>query len=310
MLADRASVLENIEMSILRARLAKPIAHIGRILPVAALAIGMGLFMPTTAFAQHSGGGHSGGGGSHGGGAAVHGGGGGGHGGWHGGGRGGWGHGYGYGGFGWGGYYGGFYPGFYGGYYDGGYDPFWAYGADAYDDQLAYAPQAAPPQPYGPQQYGPEQQYYPENGANGLPTDNNRGFYTWQLGIEGGTCNRPQLEQIAGSVTGTNPESLRVGARLGGIAVMPVIGGRIGPRLNLADQACATEAMEHARLGVPVRWQTSSGIPVSIQVTRTSDSQQGGQCRDYEATAQFGTHTDRVSSTACKGQDGSWRVTR
>ncbi len=311
-------------MSILGARFAKPIAQFGKILPVAALALGFGVTTP--AFAQHGGGGggshggggggggHSGGGGgggshgsggSHGGNGGWH----GGSGGWHGGGwhGGGWGRGYGWGGFGWGGYYGGFYPGF--GFYDGGYDPFWAYGADAYDNQLAYAPQ---PYQGAPQQqaYGPQSDYYPENGPGGLPTDNSRGFYTWQLGVEGGTCNRPYLQQIAGSVTGGNPESLRVGARLGGISVMPVIGGRIGPRLDVTDQACATEVMEHARLGVPVRWETASGIPLSLLITKSTDGQNGQTCRDYEATAQFASHLDKVTSTACKGQDGSWRVIR
>lgn len=293
-------------MSILGARLTKPIVQIGKILPVAALALGIGLMTPTPAFAQHSGGhGGGGGGGSHGGGGGFHG--GGGHGGgWHGGGGGWHGRGWGWGG----GFYGGFYPGwgFYPGFYDGGYDPFWAYGADIYDNQWAYAPPypVAPPQ----QAYGPQSDYYPESGAGGLPTDNSRGFYTWQLGVEGGTCNRPYLQQIAGSVTGANPESLRVGARLGGIAVMPVIGGRIGPRLDVTDQACATEVMEHGRLGVTVRWQTSSGIPVSLQITKTIEGQNDQSCRDYEATAQFASHVDTVRSTACKGQDGSWRVTR
>jgi surface antigen len=318
--------LEKIEMSILGARLAKPVAQIGKLLPVAALALGFGLMTPTQAFAQHSGGGHGGGGshagggghgggggghggGGHGGGGGFHGGGGGHGGGWHGDGGHGWhDHDEGWGG-GWGGgFYGGFYPGFgfYPGYYDGGYDPFWAYGSSAYDDQLAYAP---PVYPAGPQQYGPQSQYYQDGGPGGLPTDNSRGFYTWQLGVEGGTCNRPYLQQIASSVTGTVPGSLQVGAQLGGIPVQPVIGGRIGPRLDITDQACATEVLEHARIGVPVRWETSSGIPVSLQVTRTTDGQ-GGQCRDYEATAQFGSHTDTVGGSACKGPDGSWRATR
>jgi surface antigen len=306
-------------MSVLVSRLSKSVSHLKTVLPVAALALGLGLMMPVAAFAQHGGGGGGGhgggGGGGHGGGAAVHGGGGFHGGGFHGGGwgRGGWGR----GGWGWGGFYGGFYPWYGYGYgWDGSYNPFWAYGPDDYygaapayapDGPEAYGPEA---EGYGPESYGPQSQYYPPAaGPNGMPTGSNGGFYTWQLGVEGGSCNRPYIQQIAASMTGGQPGGLQVGAQLGGIPVQHVIGGRVGPRLDLTDQACATEALEHARIGTTVRWQTASGIPVTFLVTKTVNGQNGQNCRDYEATAQFGSHTDTVRNTACKGTDGAWRAT-
>ena len=300
-------------MSVLASRLSKSVSHLKTVLPVAALALGLGMMMPVAAFAQHGGGGgggHGGGGGGHGGGA-VHGGGGFHGGGW---GRGGWGR----GGWGWGGFYGGFYPWYGYGYgWDGSYNPFWAYGPDDYygaapayapDGPEAYGPEAEGygPESYGPQSYGPQSQYYPP--ASG-PTGGNGGFYTWQLGVEGGSCNRPYIQQIAASVTGGQPGALQVGAQLGGIPVQHVIGGRVGPRLDLTDQACATEALEHAPIGTAVRWETASGIPVTFRITKTTENQ-NGQCRGFEATAQFASHPDTVRNTACKGQDGAWRTTR
>jgi len=258
------------------------------------------------------GGGHAGGGGGGhaGGGGGWHGGGGGHGGGWHGGGwhGGGWGHGW-HGGYGFGF---GFYPWYgYGGY--GGYDPFWAYG---YDPAYAYGPPSAAydsdDDGPGPEAYGSQQQQYypPATGPDGMPTDNSRGFYTWRLGLEGGTCNRPELQRIAVNLTGSQPASLQAGSVLGGIPVQRVIGGRIGPRLDVTDQACATEALEHAQTGTTVRWETTNGIPVTFQVTKTTDSGNDQPCRDFEATAQFASHVDSVRATACKAQDGAWRTTR
>jgi len=271
------------------------LSRLKTILPVAAVALSLAA---VPAFAQHRGGG---GGGGHTGGGGGHVGGGGGHpggGGWHGGG---WGHGW-YGGWG---FYGGFYP-WYG--YGFGYDPFWAYGYDPYyTAPLAYGPPPAYPAPEG---YDTQQYYPPASGPDGLPTDNSRGFYTWQLGIEGGTCNRPELQRFAVNLTGAQPASLQAGSVLGGIPVQRVIGGRIGPRLDVTDQACAAEALEHAQTGTTVRWETASGIPVTFRVTKTTDSGNNQSCRDFEATAQFASQAQTVRNTACKGQDGAWRTTR
>jgi surface antigen len=180
---------------------------------------------------------------------------------------------------------------------------------------MDYGPTYPPPEGYDSQYYPPEgygsQQYYPPAmGPEGLPTDNSRGFYTWQLGIEGGTCNRPELQRFAANLTGAQPASLAVGTQLGGIPVQRVIGGKIGPRLDVTDQACATQALEHAQTGSRVRWETASGIPITFKVTNTKDNPGEQRCRDFEATAQFASQVQTVHNTACKGQDGAWRTTR
>jgi len=285
-------------MSIIASGRSKPGFGIAKLFATAAFALRIGLFASgPAALAQHSGGGGShggGGGGSHGGGGGFHG----------GGFRGGYGR-------GWGGFYGGFYPG-----YGFGFDPFDPFWYDYYGPApLAFGPvpfgYAPPLEAYGPPpiDYYQQPQYSaPITSGEGLPTDNSRGFYTWQLGVENGSCNRHYLQQIAGNLTGATPASLQRGAKLGGIAVMPVIGGRIGPRLDFTDQACATETLEHTQTGTTVRWQTEAGIPVTFLVTRTYDSQDGKPCRDFEASAQFGSHTDTVRGGACKFSDGSWRA--
>jgi surface antigen len=169
------------------------------------------------------------------------------------------------------------------------------------------APYAAPPgyidgavaaAPPPPPAYGP--QGAPT--ASAPPHDNSRGFYLWPVGIEGGTCNRAYLQQTASNLSGV---SLRPGAFMGGITIAPAIGGRVGARLDITDQACATESLERAKTGQTISWQTASGAPITLQVTRTAQSD-GVNCRDYVATAVFGSHTNTVSGKACKQQNGSW----
>ena len=78
---------------------------------------------------------------------------------------------------------------------------------------------------------------------------------------------------------------------------------------SFGEAGNATEALEHAPIGTAVRWETASGIPVTFRVTKTTENE-NGQCRGFEATAQFASHPDTVRNTACKGQDGAWRTTR
>jgi hypothetical protein len=285
---------------------------LSKLASAAAVALCVGLAAPA-ANAQHHGGGggfHGGGGGGfHGGGGGFHGGGGyrGGYGGWHGG-YGGWHGGWGWGGYGWGGWYPGFGIGV--------YDPFW-YG-DYYDygpPPVAYAP---PPNYYGPA--GPadpadapqSQGYAPVTPSSaGEPTDNARGFYTWQVGVENGSCNRPYLAQVATRLTGMTPVGLGAGATLGGIPVDRVIGGKIGPRLDVVDQACAMESLERAHTGTTVSWQTSAGIPVTFQPTRSYTLEDGRRCREYTATARFASHTESLNALACRNNaTGAWELSR
>jgi surface antigen len=307
-------------------------SKLGRLASAAALVAGALALSNTPALAQsHGGGGHGGGGGGGGGfhgsyAGGGHGGYGGGYGGWHGGGYGGWhgggwgGRGWGYGGFGWGGWYGGFYPGLALDYSL--YDPFWAYGYDAaypyYGAPVAPEGYAASPA-YGapPQGYVQGQSYAPQGYIQGsaavtpngnLPTDNSRGFYRWPVGIQGGTCNRAYLQQTAASLQGASLGS-GSGAYLGGIAIAPVVDGRIGGRFDVADQACVTESLELAQTGQTVAWHTASGIPVTFQVTRTSE-RGDDHCRDYVVTAQFAKGNETAHGRACKEPNGSWIAAR
>lgn len=282
-------------LSSISRRLARRLGLAAKLLPVAALALGFGALSPPQVLAHqgHAGGGHPAGGGFHGGGG-WHGGPG-----WHGGWNGGWGW---RGGWGWGwrGGWGWWHPGWgwgwgwwnpwwgWGwGWNIGVYDPFW-YGYDA----PSYS---APPAYSAPDYYGQP----PGGGPAGA--ERSGGIYTWNLGIQGGRCDRAY---IAG---GPSPASLGSGARIGGIVVSSVIGGRIGPRLDLSDQACATAALELAQPNATVSWTTASGIPLTIQTTRDYQQSDGSACRDFVATARFASQVQTVHGSACRNHDtGGW----
>ena len=275
-----------------------------KLVPVAALAVAVGLLTPAVATAQ----GHGGGGGGHGGGGAAHAGGGyhgGGYGGgWHGGGYGGWGWRGGWGGWGccgWG--WGGWYPGF--GIGIDAYDPFWAgYPPDYYGPAAVYPP--APDYAPGPGSYYP-QQPYPSPAPQGQARRG--GIYTWNLGIQGGTCNRAAIVQASTQAAGPVGASFAGGAPLGGIVVNTVIGGKIGARLDLADQTCATAALELAQTGRGVTWQSAAGIPVTIEPTRSYSLSDGQPCRDYVVTAKFATQRETAKQTACRNAStGGWQL--
>jgi surface antigen len=103
--------------------------------------------------------------------------------------------------------------------------------------------------------------------------------------------------------------SLTASATLGGIVVSPVVGGRIGARFDIADQACATAALELAPIGSTVSWQSGEGVPVTFQPTRSYQLSDGQTCRDFVATARFASKKQTLDGTACRiNQTGGWRA--
>ncbi len=106
-------------------------------------------------------------------------------------------------------------------------------------------------------------------------------------------------------LTGAQPASMRAGSVLGGIPVARVIGGHVGSGLDITDQVCATESLEHARTGETISWQTASGIPVRFWVTRNYE-ESGRPCRSFEVTVQTPSGSKISSGAACKMQNGSW----
>jgi surface antigen len=98
------------------------------------------------------------------------------------------------------------------------------------------------------------------------------------------------------------------GTKLGGIVVSPVVGGKIGSRLDLYDNACATAGLELAPTGKLVSWQSGAGIPLSFQATRSYTLSDGQPCREFSVTATVAGHKETVRGTACRSNEtGGWQ---
>lgn len=127
------------------------------------------------------------------------------------------------------------------------------------------------------------------------------------LGSLGGAA----LGGLAGAQIGGGTGQLAataVGALLGFF-----IGQEVGASLDKADQLyaerTADQALETNPSGERSTWSNpDSGNSGTITPTRTSYSEAGQPCREYQQTVTIGGETQQAYGTACRQADSSWRI--
>ncbi len=134
------------------------------------------------------------------------------------------------------------------------------------------------------------------------------------------TGPKEQAGTAAGAVTGAalgwglgkghrdQTAAVVLGTFLGGI-----LGQRIGQRLDEADQAMARNsvgyALEYNPTGISTTWRNpDSGNTGYTVPTRTYESDSGAPCREYTTTVVVGGQNESAYGTACRQQDGSWKI--
>lgn len=86
------------------------------------------------------------------------------------------------------------------------------------------------------------------------------------------------------------------------------IGGSIGRSMDESDQMKAAAALETVRTDVPTSWTNpDTGYDYTLTPTRTYDSG-SGPCREYVLDAEIGGETEQIYGTACRQDDGSWKI--
>ena len=128
-----------------------------------------------------------------------------------------------------------------------------------------------------------------------------------QLGSLGGAA----LGGLAGAQIGDGSGQLAataIGALLGFF-----IGQEVGASLDKADQLYAERtadvALESNPSGQSSTWSNpDSGNSGTITPVRTSYSNSGQPCREYQQTVTIGGETQQAYGTACRQEDGSWRI--
>ena len=122
------------------------------------------------------------------------------------------------------------------------------------------------------------------------------------------------LGGVGGAVIGSQFGGGRgqlVGVALGTLAGA-FLGREVGKSLDRADQAHmqrAETAAQTAPVGQRISWSNpDSGNSGSVTPTREGRDQSGNQCREYQTTVTVGGKQEQAYGTACRQQDGSWKV--
>jgi surface antigen len=94
-----------------------------------------------------------------------------------------------------------------------------------------------------------------------------------------------------------------IGTMLGG-----AIGGAIGKSMDDTDRLKTAHALENVRTGVPSQWKNpDSGNTYAVVPTKTYETS-SGPCREYMIDATIGGRLEKVYGTACRQEDGSWKI--
>jgi surface antigen len=129
-------------------------------------------------------------------------------------------------------------------------------------------------------------------------------------------CNREVIGAVLGGAVGAVVGSKvgkgdeRVITTVGGAVIGAVVGGTIGKSMDDADHACAAQAMEYAGFKQAVKWRNAQhGTVYTITpVGLVPPAGRGIECRRYSMLTEHGAMQDAVQGTACRQQDGSWRL--
>lgn len=129
-------------------------------------------------------------------------------------------------------------------------------------------------------------------------------------------CNREVIGAILGGAAGAVIGS-KIGERedrfittVGGAVIGAAVGGAIGKSMDDADQACAAQALEYANFKQSVKWQNKArGAWYTVTpIGMVPAAGKGMECRRYSMLTEAGGRRQTSQGTACRQQDGSWRL--
>lgn len=126
-----------------------------------------------------------------------------------------------------------------------------------------------------------------------------------------GTLAGAGLGALAGSQIGGGKGKL-VGVGLGALAGA-WLGSEIGKSLDNADKAImqktSSTALESNPSGVASSWRNpDSGHSGTITPTKTYQTAQGEDCREFENSVTVDGRTEKAMGRACRQPDGTWRI--
>ena len=146
-------------------------------------------------------------------------------------------------------------------------------------------------------------------------------------GTDRGTCDRGLLSNVFSTST-SNLLGSALGAAAGGLlgsqfgkgsgnTVMTITGvlagalagGYVGRTMDPVDQACIGRSLENTPTNQTVAWHNpDTDSSYWVTPTRTYQTQSGTPCREYVTDAVIEGRSERVTGTACRQPDGTWKI--
>lgn len=113
---------------------------------------------------------------------------------------------------------------------------------------------------------------------------------------------------LLGAAIGDSPEATAAGVILGGL-----VGAGVGEYLNQRDRRYMSDttydALENTRTGNSVAWKNpDTGHSGEVTPTETFQTAQGVNCREFKQTVMIDGEANTAHGTACRQQDGNWKI--
>lgn len=127
-----------------------------------------------------------------------------------------------------------------------------------------------------------------------------------QSGIITGAAVGGVLGNTLGSGT-TRAVSTAVGILIGSF-----VGGRVGASIDKTDRMRINGTLENTRTGHSRRWRNpDTGSRYTVTPTKTYTRRLGSAtqpCREFTTEASIGGTVEKIYGTACRMDDGSWKI--
>lgn len=131
-------------------------------------------------------------------------------------------------------------------------------------------------------------------------------------------CTTPPTQEQAGMVIGgalggalgsqVGGGHGRTAATVVGTILGAAVGGTVGRSMDDTDRLKVAHSLETVRTGIPSSWRNpDTGNQYTVIPTRTYDSA-GTPCREYTVNGTIGGKKEKITGTACRQADGSWRT--
>ena len=133
------------------------------------------------------------------------------------------------------------------------------------------------------------------------------------------SCTKSESGTLLGGATGAligsrfgGGSGQMVGTALGAVGGA-LIGNKIGSYMDEEDQRkahlTASRALETAKSGTTSTWRNpDNGHYGTVTPKKAYTDNKGKQCREYIQTVTIGGKTEQAYGTACRQNDGSWKI--